>query len=49
MIKDLDELEKPDHAQEIMNGFDLAFLYQFIWIVYSKLPHELDRLYLIKI
>ena len=49
MIKDLDELEKLDHAQGIMNGFDLAIPYQSIWIIYSKLPHELDRLYLVKL
>ena len=48
MIKDLDELEKLDHAQGIMNGFDPATPYQFIQAVCSKLSHELNRLHLIK-
>ena len=49
MIKDLDELDKLDDAQKIMNGFDHAISYQFIWAICSKLPHKLDRLHLIKI
>ena len=42
MIKDLDELEKLDYVQEITNEFDPTIPYQFIWVVYCKLPHELD-------
>ena len=49
MIKGLDELEKLDHEQRIANGFNLAISYQFIWVVYSKLPHKLDRLHLVKL
>ena len=49
MIKDLDELEKLDHAQKIMNEFDHVISYQFMWAIYSKLSHKLDRLHLIKI
>ena len=42
IIKGLDELEKLDHALKIMNGVDPGIPYQFIWAVYSKLPHELN-------